>query len=64
MEAFNVAYDDAYGEPPLSGAVHVDAAYVARAEKDVALQLSRAGVRLAAVLNKALGRQLADDPQR
>jgi hypothetical protein len=34
--------------------------YVARAEKDVALQLSRAGVRLAAVLNKALGRQVAE----
>jgi hypothetical protein len=33
---------------------------VARAEKDVALQLSRAGVRLAAVLNKALGRQVAE----
>jgi hypothetical protein len=54
MEAFNIAYDDVYGQPPLSGAVHLDAAYVARAEKDVALQLSRAGVRLAAVLNKAL----------
>jgi hypothetical protein len=33
--------------------------YVARAERDVALQLSRAGVRLAAVLNKALGKQVA-----
>jgi hypothetical protein len=31
---------------------------VARAEKDVALQLSRAGVRLAVVLNKALGHEV------
>jgi hypothetical protein len=61
MEAFNIAYDDVYGEPPLSKDMlqHLDAAYAARAEKDVALQLSRAGVRLAAVLNKALGRQVA-----
>jgi hypothetical protein len=63
-EAFNIAYDDLYGDPPLSGSAHLDAAYVARAEKDVALQLNRTGVRLAAVLNKALGRQVADDPQR
>jgi hypothetical protein len=62
MEAFNIAFADVYGEPPLSKATlqHLDAAYVARGEKDVALQLSRAGVRLAAVLNKALGRQVAD----
>jgi hypothetical protein len=39
-------------------------AYVTHAEKDVALQLSRAGVRLAAVLNKALGKQVADVPIR
>jgi hypothetical protein len=57
MEAFNIAYDDAYGEPPLSkdAPQHLDAAYVARAEKDVALQLSRAGVRLALLLNLTLG---------
>jgi hypothetical protein len=30
-----------------------------RAEQDVVLQLSRAGVRLAAVLNKTLGSQAA-----
>ncbi len=61
MEAFNIAFDDVYGQPPLSRDTlqRLDAAYVARAEKDVALQLSRAGVRLAAVLNKALGTQLA-----
>jgi hypothetical protein len=64
MEAFNIAYDDVYGEPPLSkdALQHLDQAYVAQAEKDVALQLSWAGVRLAAVLNKALGRQTADAP--
>jgi hypothetical protein len=61
MEAFNIAYDDVYREPPLSKDTlqHLDVAYAARAEKDVALQLSRAGVRLAAVLNKALGKQVA-----
>jgi hypothetical protein len=32
---------------------------VTRARKDVTLQLKRAGVRLAAVLNKALGKQVA-----
>jgi hypothetical protein len=42
-----------YGHPPLSkDSQHLDAAYVARAEKDVAQQLSHAGVRLAAVLNR------------
>jgi S1/P1 Nuclease len=62
MEAFNIAFDDVYGQPPLSkdALQHLDAAYVARAEKDVALQLSKAGVRLAAVLNKALGKQMPD----
>jgi hypothetical protein len=62
MEAFNIAFDDAYGEPPLSkdAPQHLDTAYVARAEKDVSLQLSRAGVRLATVLNKALSRQVAE----
>ncbi len=42
------------------GQQHLDAAYVSRAEKDIALQLSRAGVRIATVLSKALGEQLAD----
>jgi hypothetical protein len=66
MEAFNIAFDDVYGQPPLSKGTlqHLDVAYVARAEKDVALQLNRAGVRLAAVLNKAFGRQVADEPMR
>jgi S1/P1 Nuclease len=61
IEAFNIAFTDVYGEPPLSKGTlqHLDTAYVTRAEKDVALQLSKAGLRLAAVLNKALGRQVA-----
>jgi hypothetical protein len=64
MEAFNIADDDVYGEPPLSKYTlpHLDAAYVAGAEKEVALQFSRADVRLAAVLNRALGKQVADKP--
>jgi len=33
---------------------NLDAEYVAQAEKDVAMQLSKAGVRLAYVLNEAL----------
>jgi S1/P1 Nuclease len=57
MEAFAISKADVYGDPPLSKDTvqHLDAAYVAQAEKDVALQLSRGGVRLAAILNKALG---------
>jgi len=57
MEAYMVSRADVYGSPPLSKDTpqHLDAAYVDRAEKDVGQQLSRAGVRLAAVLNKALG---------
>jgi hypothetical protein len=59
IEAFSMSQADVFGDPPLSGSVHLDAAYVEHAKKDVALQLSRAGVRLAAVLNKALGKQVA-----
>jgi hypothetical protein len=57
MEAYMLSRSDVYGTPPLdkSAAQHLDADYVSRAEMDVAQQLSRAGVRLAAVLNKALG---------
>jgi hypothetical protein len=57
MEAFMISKTDTYGSPPLSkdAPQHLDADYVQRAEKDVAQQLSKAGVRLASVLNKALG---------
>jgi hypothetical protein len=59
MEAFKLAKSDVYGDPPLSkyDLQHLDTAYVDQAVKDVALQLSRAGVRLAVVLNKALASQ-------
>jgi hypothetical protein len=53
-EAFAIAQQDAYGCPPLSGTQRLDRAYVERAKADVALQLSRAGVRLAYLLNQAL----------
>jgi hypothetical protein len=63
-EAFNIAIDDVYGDPPLSkdAPQHLDAAYVERAERAVTLQLCRAGVRLAVVLNRALSGQVAGGP--
>jgi hypothetical protein len=62
MEAFNVARSDTYGTPPLSKdeEQHLDANYVDTAEVDIGLQLSRAGIRLADVLNKSLGSEQAD----
>jgi len=56
-----VSVSDIYGDPPLSKDMpqHLDSAYAAQAEMDVATQLSKAGVRLAAVLNKALDSQIA-----
>jgi hypothetical protein len=55
MEAFDIAFTDVYGETPLSKDTlqHLDAASVERAEKDVALQLSRAGIRLAGAQQSA-----------
>jgi hypothetical protein len=55
-ETFAIAQEDVYGDPPLSAgeAQQLDGAYVKRAKADVALQLSRAGVRLAYLLNQAL----------
>jgi S1/P1 Nuclease len=53
-EAFAMAQEDAYGDPPLSGTQQLTPAYVEQAKADVALQLSRAGVRLAHLLNQAL----------
>jgi S1/P1 Nuclease len=55
-EAFAIAQEDVYGDPPLSGGEvqQLDGAYVKKAKADVALQLSRAGVRLAYLLNQAL----------
>jgi hypothetical protein len=53
-EVFAMAQQDAYGDPPQSGTQQLDRGYVARAKADVALHLSRAGVRLAHLLNQAL----------
>jgi hypothetical protein len=62
MEAFNFSRTDTYGSPPLSKdeVQHLDSNYVDTAEMDVSLQLSRAGIRLASVLNKSLGSKDAD----
>jgi hypothetical protein len=62
METFNVAKTDTYGSPPLSKGQrqHLDSNYVDTAEVDVRLQLSRAGIRLAYVLNRSLGSEQAD----
>jgi S1/P1 Nuclease len=57
LESFQVAKDDAYGRlptPNTRGGYRLPDGYVAMAKRDVAMQLSKAGVRLAAVLNKAL----------
>jgi hypothetical protein len=58
VEAFALARRDAYGLlPPADGhdTCSLPPSYTEQAERDVALQLSRAGVRLAFVLNQALG---------
>jgi len=58
MESFTVARKDAYGllpEPSTRGVYVLDDRYVDAAVRDVRVQLSRAGVRLALVLNKAIG---------
>ena len=62
METFNVARSDSYGSPPLSKdqVQHLDANYVDTAEVDIGLQLSRAGIRLAYVLNESLGSEQTD----
>jgi hypothetical protein len=57
MEAFALAQRDAYGllpQPADQGTYALPAAYTEQAKQDVALELSRAGVRLAFVLNRAL----------
>jgi pimeloyl-ACP methyl ester carboxylesterase len=57
MEAFGLARRDAFGLLPRAGdqgTYSLPAAYTEQAEQDVALQLSRGGVRLAFVLNQAL----------
>lgn len=58
MESFAVARKDAYGLLPVAsmrGVYLLDSRYIGAAVQDVRLQLSRAGVRLAVILNRALG---------
>jgi S1/P1 Nuclease len=58
MESFGVAHKDAYGllpEPTTRGVYVLDARYVDAAVQDVRFQLSRAGVRLAVILNRVFG---------
>jgi hypothetical protein len=56
MEAFGLAREHAYGllpQPNGEGTYSLPPTYIQQAVQDVPLQLSRAGVRLAFVLNKA-----------
>ena len=60
MDTFEVGRHDAYALPSTptcqsGGSVALPPAYMAQAEKDAATQLLKAAVRLAAVLNDALG---------
>ena len=60
MESFKVAKADAYGklpEPSARGSYRLTDEYITAATDDVAQQLSKAGVRLAFVLNGALGKR-------
>jgi len=58
FESFRIAKDDAYGRLPVPnarGSYRLPDTYAAMATRDVAVQLSKAGVRLAMLLNRALG---------
>jgi hypothetical protein len=60
MESFQVAKSDTYGllqEPSARKTYRLTDEYITTAMDDVAQQLSKAGVRLAFVLNKALRKQ-------
>ncbi len=57
MESFRVARDDSYGrlpQPNARGTIRLPENYILMAQRDVAAQLSKAGIRLASLLNKAL----------
>jgi S1/P1 Nuclease len=59
-ETFAVARDDAYGQlPPPNerGGYRLADDYVTMAIQDIATQLSKSGVRLAVILNRALGQR-------
>jgi hypothetical protein len=59
-ESFKIGQDDAYGQlptPNAHGGFRLSDDYVTTATNDVSVQLSRAGVRLAMILNQALRKQ-------
>jgi hypothetical protein len=59
-ETFTVAKNDAYGqlpEPSALGRFRLSDDYISMATQAVATQLSKAGVRLAFLLNNAIGRR-------
>jgi len=60
QDTFQSSKDDAYGqlpEPNSRGSFRLSDDYVSMATQDVSVQLSKAGVRLAFLLNNALHRQ-------
>ena len=61
QQAYELARDHAYGKlppPDPKGVYHLDSVYVDDATGVVALQLHKAGLRLAGILNKALAPKL------
>jgi S1/P1 Nuclease len=57
QESFTIAKDDAYGQlpaPNARGSFRLPDEYITMATNDVSLQLSKAGVRLAMILNESL----------
>ena len=61
MESFQIARRDVYALPTRPtcgqrGSVALSAAYQAAARRDAAVQLEKAGIRMAALLNRTLGR--------
>jgi hypothetical protein len=58
LESFQIAKADAYGQlpEPSHGGYRISDDYVTAATQDVAVQLSKAGVRLAFLLNRSLGK--------
>jgi hypothetical protein len=60
QESFGVAKSDSYGqlpEPNARGSFRLSDDYVGEATQDVSLQLSKAGVRLALILNRVFQKQ-------
>jgi hypothetical protein len=58
QESFQIAKDDAYGQlpqPNTKGTYRLTDDYVSMGTQDVATQLTKGGVRLAFILNQALG---------